>query len=162
MTVETDDAVSYSVGLRYLTTDDTTYILEYYHNGKGYTEDEMKDFYSFADTAYQTYISTENDTLLTTAGSVSNAYGGQNPMRDYLYLRVSHKEPFDILYLTPAITGVLNLNDKSFTLAPELICSWITNTDIRFKVAVLSGSRETEYGEKLNDYKVEFMSRYYF
>ena len=118
----------------------------------------MENFYSFAETA----LSTGSVSSINKAATLSNAYGGQNPMRDYLYLRISKKDPFDILYLTPAVTGILNLNDSSYTFAPELGYSGITNTDIRFKIAALSGNRETEYGEKINDYKAELSLKYYF
>ncbi|MCK7515712.1 MAG: hypothetical protein MZV70_74865 [Desulfobacterales bacterium] len=37
------DAWSGLVGLRYLSSIDTTYILEYYHNGAGYGESEAKE-----------------------------------------------------------------------------------------------------------------------
>ena len=33
-------------------------------------------------------------------------YGRFTPMQDYLYLRLSQKEPWDILYFTPALTGI--------------------------------------------------------
>ncbi|MCK4910776.1 MAG: hypothetical protein KAR83_04000 [Thermodesulfovibrionales bacterium] len=158
----TDDATSYLIGLRYLTAADTTYILEYYHNGKGFTEDEMDDFYSFAEDVYQNYISTGDRAGLNKAKNLGNAYGGQNPMRDYLYMRISHKEPFEVLYLTPALTGLINLNDRSYSLSPELLYSGITNTELRLKGSILAGMRETEYGEKQNDYKVELLARYYF
>ncbi|MBE9504687.1 MAG: hypothetical protein IME96_10975 [Proteobacteria bacterium] len=83
-------------------------------------------------------------------------------MRDYLYLRISQKEPFDILYFTPSVTGIFNINDKSFSVAPELLYSGITNLELRFKAAFIAGKRETEYGEKQNDYKIELRARYHF
>jgi hypothetical protein len=159
---EKTDAYSYLIGLRYLSTAETTYIVEFYHNGKGYSQDEMEDFYLFAEKAYQSYISSGNDTLIKKAENISNAYGGQNPMRDYLYLRISHKEPFGILYLTPAITGLFNFHDESSSISPELLYKGITNTEIRLRGTILSGKRETEYGEKQNDYRAEIRLRYFF
>jgi hypothetical protein len=52
-------------------------------------------------------------------------------MKDYLYLRISQKEPFNILYFTPAITGMMNLNDKSVSISPELLYTGITNLELR-------------------------------
>lgn len=83
-------------------------------------------------------------------------------MRDYLYVRISQKEPFDILYFTPSVTGILNLNDKSFSLSPELLYTGITNLELRLKTALLSGQGNSEYGEKQNDYRAELRVRYYF
>ena len=83
-------------------------------------------------------------------------------MRDYLYLRISQKEPFDILYFTPSVTGIYNVNDKSFSVAPELLYSGITNLELRLKTAFIRGERGTEYGEKQNDYKVELRVMYHF
>ena len=83
-------------------------------------------------------------------------------MRDYIYLRASRKEPFDILYFTPSATVILNVNDKSFSLSPELLYTGITNLELRLKASFLSGQCLSEYGEKQNDYKAELRARYYF
>ncbi len=83
-------------------------------------------------------------------------------MKDYLYARVSQKEPFNILYFTPSLTGIFNVNDKSFSLSPELLYTGITNLELRFKTSFLIGENDSEYGEKQNDYRAEFRVRYYF
>ncbi len=157
------DATSYLAGIRYLTETDTTYILEYYRNGTGYSENEMSVFFSFVDNACDAYVSTGNGMLLQKAGNVAAGnYGRPNPMRDYLYFRASRKEPFDILYLTPAITWILNLDDGSFSLSPEIEYDGVKNLDLRLKASLLKGDRYSEFGEKPNDWKVEFRARYYF
>ena len=157
------NAVSYLAGIRYLTEKDTTYILEYYRNGTGFTEREATDYYSFIDDGYSVYVSTGNDSLLKKAANVTTGnYGKPNPMRDYLYFMASQKEPFDILYFTPSITGIFNVNDKSFSLSPELLYTGIKNLDLRFKTSILRGDQYSEYGEKPYDYKVELRARYYF
>lgn len=104
-------------GLRYLTYADTTYILEYYHNGEGFIGKETGD---------------------------------------YLYLRISQKEPFDILYFTPSITLMSNLNNENRSLAPELVYLPITNLELRLKGTFYSGS------ERQNKYKLELKIGYYF
>lgn len=83
-------------------------------------------------------------------------------MRDYLYFRASQKEPFDILYFTPAITTTVNLQDGSLVVIPELAYSPVTNLDLRLRIPVLFGGKGTEYGEKQNKYRVELRARYYF
>jgi len=157
------DAKSCLLGMRYLTEKDTTYILEYYKNGTGFTGGEMRDYFSFINKGYDSYISTGSDTLLKRASSITtSSYGKANAIRDYLYLRVSQKEPFDILYFTPSVTLITNLNDKSFSLSPELLYTGVTNLELRLKTTFISGERLSEYGEKQNDYRAEFRARYYF
>lgn len=157
------DAKSYLIGIRYLTEEEATYILEYYYNGTGFTSAEMRDYFGFVNKGYDSYVSTGSDTLLQKALDLTEGnYGRMNPMRDYIYLRASRKEPFDILYFTPSISWVLNINDKSFSLSPELLYAGITNLELRIKAAFIAGERLSEYGEKQNDYRAELRARYYF
>ena len=100
------DAKSGLIGMRYLTEKDTTYILEYYRNGTGFSAGEMRDYFSFINKGYDTYVSTGSDASLKKAANITAGnYGRSNAMRDYLYLRASQKEPFDILYFTPCHHG---------------------------------------------------------
>ena len=97
------------------------------------------------------------------ASSVTEGnYGRPNPMQDYLYLRVTQKEPFNILYFTPAITTIMNLDDRSLQISPELLYTGFTNWEFRLKGTALVGQKGTEFGEKQNDYRVELRVRYYF
>jgi hypothetical protein len=156
------DVVSYLAGFRYLSEADTTYILEYYHNGRGYSTDETEEFFSLVESGYQDFLLSGDATLLGRAGRVAGAYGRQNPMRHYLYVRTSQKDPFDILYFTPAVTWIQNLSDGSASVSPEVSYRGITNLEVRLKGGILLGSRETEYGEKQNDYRAELRLRYFF
>ena len=157
------DAKSVLTGMRYLTEKDTTYILEYYRNGTGFSPTEMRDYFTFINKGYDTYVSTGSDALLKKAANITaGSYGRPNAMRDYLYLRASQKEPFDILYFTPAITGILNIRDKSFSMSPEFLYAGITNLELRLKASFISGERLSDYGEKQNDYRMELRARYYF
>jgi hypothetical protein len=157
------DAKSYLLGIRYLTASDTTFILEYYRNGTGFSHLEMKDYFTFIDKGYDLHLKNGNESLLKKAGSVTEGnYGRPNPMEDYLYLRVTQKEPFNILYFTPAITTIMNLNDRSFSFSPELLYTGFTNWELRLKGTALVGQKGTDFGEKQNDYRVEFRIRYYF
>ncbi|MDP8257870.1 MAG: hypothetical protein P9L90_00385 [Candidatus Aadella gelida] len=161
--LNTYDAKSYLLGIRYLTGLDTTFIAEYYHNGTGFTDGEMEDYFSFINTAYGTYAASGNDNALGKALKLTEGnYGSINPMKDYLYVRVSQKDPFYILYFTPSLTGIYNINDQSFSLSPELLYAGITNLELRLKTSFLIGGSKSEYGEKQNDYRVEFRVRYYF
>jgi hypothetical protein len=154
---------SYLLGLRYLTAIDTTYIFEYYHGGTGFTEDEMKNYFAFINKGYQSYLSTGSDALLQRAVTLTeNNYGRINPMRNYLFLRVSQKEPFDILYFTPAITGMFNWDDGGFNLSPEAVYTRIRNLELRLKATFIIAGRDSEFGEKPNAYRFEFRAGYYF
>lgn len=157
------DATSHLWGIRYLSQAETTYILEYYHNGMGYTKSEMEDFYSFIAQGYNTYLTSGDRSLLQSAsGTTNETYGRRNPMRDYLYLRISQKEPFEVLYFTPMVTSIFNLNDSSFSLGPELVYTGIKNLELRFRALFLVGDANTEYGEKQNDFGIGLRARYYY
>jgi len=83
-------------------------------------------------------------------------------MRDYLYLKVSQKDPFDILYFVPAITVVYNMEDQSASITPQLTYSPLTNLTVDLKTGFLIGKNKTEYGEKINNAKVVLSIKYYF
>ena len=48
-----ESTLSWLLGLRHLSTFELTTIIEYYHHGGGYTEDELSGFYRLVDTAPQ-------------------------------------------------------------------------------------------------------------
>jgi len=148
------DATSYLLGLRYLTENDTTWIAEYYRNGTGYTQSQLTDFHRLVDRG--------NPALLTKARQLSTSYGRANAGERYLYLRASQKEPFDIVYFTPSATLIANLDDRSWSLTPELLYTGVTNLDLRLRATWLKGGSGTEFGEKQNERKLELMARFYF
>jgi hypothetical protein len=159
----TTHATNTLVGFRYLTESEITTIFEYYHNATGFTETDMADYYAFIDQGYTTYLVSGDTSGLKRASSISNNhYSQRNPMRDYLYLRVSQKEPFDILYFTPAITSILNVNDHSFSLGPEWLYTGVKNLELRLRTTFLVGDSYTEFGEKQNDFWVGLRARYYY
>ena len=157
------DVMSYLVGFRYLTERETTFIVEYYRNGTGFTGEQMEDFFRFVEAGDATFQSTGNPAGIRRAITLAEGpYGRPNPMRSYLYARAAQKEPFDILYFTPAVTTVVNVVDRSFVVIPELTYSPRTNLELRLRGVALVGEPRTEYGEKQNDYRLELRVRYYF
>jgi hypothetical protein len=82
--------------------------------------------------------------------------------KKYLYMRMSQKDPFDILYVTPALMAIVNSGDWSYSLSPEVAYTRITNLELRLKAMVLTRGRLSEFGGKLYDYRVELRGRYYF
>jgi hypothetical protein len=158
-----EDADSYLLGLRYLTARETTYILEYYRNGTGYSKREMQDFFRFVDSGLAERLAGGADRLLARAAAAAQAgYGRAHAMGRYAYLRITQKDPFDILYFTPALTSIVNLQDGSFSVTPELLYAGFTNIELRLRFFYLKGRELTDFGEKQNSRRVEFRARLYF
>jgi len=157
------DVINGLIGIRHLTTFDLTTILEYYHNGMGFSADDMKNYYNYIHQGYNRYKTMGNAQMLNVAQNLAmSGYGWISPMEDYLQLRLSQKEPLDILYFTPAVTVMFNLDDQSYNITPELLYTGITNLELRLRAGFIRGSRDTEFGEKANDYRFEFRAGYYF
>ncbi len=161
--VESDDITSGLIGIRYLSSHDLTSIIEYYHNGNGYSEQEMDLFYDRVDEAMGQWTNTGDDVPLTAAGKLgSRGYTRPYAGKNYLYARFSQKEPFDVLYFTPAVTTIVNLDDGSFSVTPELTYTGYTNWELQVRWAILEGDPNSEYGEKQNSNKIELRVRYFF
>ncbi|PKN71013.1 MAG: hypothetical protein CVU54_03265 [Deltaproteobacteria bacterium HGW-Deltaproteobacteria-12] len=157
------EAHSYLIGIRYLTAFDLTAIIEYYHNGTGFTQDEMKNYYGLINRGFNTYQATGNTAALVQAQQLADAgYSRANAMANYLYVRFSQKEPFDILYFTPALTWMMNADDQSWSLTPELLYNGFTNWELRLRAGLIFGAGNSEFGEKQNNYRIELRVGYYF
>ena len=154
---------SYLLGLRYLSKTDITTILEFYHNDAGYSEIEMDRFYQLVSDANAQYVSTGADSLFRQASTISkNGYAKPQAGQNYLYVRMIQKEPYELLYYTPGITAIFNLDDQSYSLNPEMIYTGFTNWNLRLRYSRIEGGRFTEYGGKSNASKLELRVRYYF
>lgn len=127
-------STSYLLGLRYLTERETTWIAEVYRNGAGLTQAQFR----------------------------AQPVGRPNPMRNYLYLRASQKEPFDILYFTPSVTVIANLDDGSYALIGELLYTGFRDFELRVRAAANRGDRLTEFGDKPVDARYELRARWFF
>ena len=159
VTTDTRDATSWLVGLRYLTAGETTYIAEYYRNGTGYSAAEADQFYQLVDTAF----ATGNSALVQRALSLGQGgYGRPNPGQEYVYFRAQQKDALGIVYFSPAITAMMNLQDRSYQVTPELQYTGINNLELRARLFLLEGGRSTDFGEKQNSRKFEVYARYYF
>ena len=157
LAVETRSFVNYLVGLRYLTERETTIIFEYYRNGGGFSTAESEQFYDLV------RASGGNDALAKLAArAAAQGYTKPNMMQHYINLRVSQKEPFDILNFTPAVTLIANTDDRSHSLIPEAVYTGINNLELRLRLGLNGGGVSTEYGEKAVRTRVELRLRYYF
>jgi hypothetical protein len=157
LAMETRSYTSSLLGLRYLTERDTTLIFELYRNGGGYSKEELEAFYDLVD------ASASNPAFAQAASrAAAQGYNRPNAARQYGYLRISQKEPFDILDFTPSLTLIANTDDDSWSLIPEAVYAGITNLELRLRLALNRGDRATEYGEKAARSRVELRARYFF
>jgi hypothetical protein len=163
VTSEVGNATSYLVGLRYLTEGNTTYIAEYYRNGTGYSDQEAEQFYQLVDNGFAQFEQSGSTVLLQKALALSQgSYGRPNPGKDYLYFRAQQKDALGIVYFQPAITAMMNWQDRSYQVTPELLYTGVNNLELRLRLFLLQGGSATDFGEKQNSRKLEFYARYYF
>ena len=144
-------------GLRYLSVAETTWIIEYYRNGAGYTGSEIR---RMATLARENKIFPGLDRGASRIGRPE--FGAPQPMRDYLYVRAMHNEPFDRLYTRAGATLMINLQDGSASIIPEIAYTGFTNLELRGRIAILTGGRNTDFGERLNRWRTEIRARYFF
>ena len=145
------------IGARYLNERDTTIIFELYRNGGGYTTDELGAFYDLV------RASVTNPALTQPASrAAAQGYNRPNAAQRYAYLRVSQKEPFDILDFTPSVSLIANTSDHSWSLIPELLYTGVKNLELRARVALNRGDAGTEYGERIVRSRIELRARFYF
>lgn len=155
--LETRSHSSALVGLRYLSQQDTTVILEWYRNGGGYGSDELAAYYDLVK------ASALNPGVFPAALRIATqGYVRPNAGRHYTYLRVSQKEPFGILYFTPSVSVIANVGDRSWTVIPEVLYTGIKNLELRARVQVNGGGAGTEFGEKGVRSRFELRGRYFF
>lgn len=151
---------SYLLGLRYLTQGEVTWIGEYYRNGAGYGAEELSNYYQFLGDAL---TASATPALINKAlTAAQSGYGKPNPGRDYLYLKASVNEPFDWVYGAASLTSIVNLNDHSFQITPEISYTGFSNLELRARLIVLGGQPHTEFGEKIASSRVEVYVRYFF
>lgn len=154
-TTATRDA--WLLGLRYLTARDTTIIAELYRHGGGYSRAQLADYYDLV------RASDASPLLLATASRAAAAgYGRSNAARQYAYLRVSQKEPFDVLDFTPSVTLIVNTGDRSWAAIPELLYTGVRNVELRARLAVNRGDARTEFGERPVRHRLELRARVFF
>jgi len=155
--VQRQDYTSALVGLRYLTESDTTFIVELYRNGGGYTSDELAGFYELV------RGSAGNAALgQLAARAATQGYGRPNAAQRYAYLRISQKEPFDILDFTPSMTVIINTDDRSWSAITEMLYTGIKNVEVRARLAFNHGGAGSEFGERAVRSRAELRVRWFF
>ena len=156
---ENIDGSSYLIGFRWLNRWNITTIGEYYQNEAGLSKVEFEQYQEFMAKA----VSSGNNIAVSSALNTGKTYfGDPNLMREYLYLKVSWQEPFNMLYFTPAVQLLYNLDDQSYSAGLPFSYKPITNLEFVFWPVVFAGGENTEYGSKQYEGKAEFWARFYF
>jgi hypothetical protein len=150
-------------GVRYLTEANTTFIIDYFRSGAGYTSAEMGTYFDVVERGYAAWAAGGDERLLERAGRATAAgYGRMSPMRNYLYARVNQPDAFDVLYLTLGASAIVNVDDGSYTLLPEVQYKPLENLELRGLANIQRGGSRTEFGEKQANVRLELRIRYYF
>lgn len=157
-----EDEISYLLGARYRTADDITLLLEYYFNGRGNALQDQQRFYECVQQAWETGDQSLIDQLPLGEDLDRGPFSRPNPMRDYLAFRAWWEEPKDVLYLTAGLQVLANLEDDSFSVAPELSYEGFDDLQLRLRATLPFGGTNSEWGEKPNVYKIELQGRYFF
>lgn len=162
-TLSREDQWSYLVGARWLNSVETTVIAEYYHNGAGYDSGQLDAFFAYQERAYRNWLSSGNASYMERAERSTRPYYRQRTFgRDYLYLKISQKEPFGVLYFTPWLAVIVNLQDQSLNLQPGMTYTPLTNLELNFRVGIPLGPAGSEFGEKQDLVRPEMWVRYFF
>jgi hypothetical protein len=161
-TPRVEDEVSYLLGTRYRTADDITLIWEYYYNGLGNDEQQQQQFYRCVHQAWETGDQDIIDRLPVGKDIDKGPFSRPNPMQRYMNFRVWWEEPRNLLYVTPGVQVLYNLDDQSFSVSSDISYTGYEDLEFRLRATVPFGDELTEWGEKPNQYKIELRARYYF
>jgi hypothetical protein len=156
------DYTSVLLGGRYLAPTNTTFIVDLYRNGAGFTEDEIADYFGLIDSARQAAVAGDVAMLAAARRAAELGYARPNAMRDYLYARVSQPDVFGILYLNAAVNTIWNLGDGSASILGEFTWRAAGNLELRSQIGLAAGRAATDFGEKQSNVRAEFRARYYF
>lgn len=150
---------SYLFGTRYLTTMNTTLIVEVYHRGNGMNEGEYADYVAYVKNGLTEDAASNAEAYRSVVNDLSRS---KNLMRDYVYAKLTHPEPFSLLYSSVSAFVIYNLQDRSFALSPQFAYQPFTNFELLCWPSFLVGDAETEYGTRAFQRKLEFWMRFFF
>lgn len=150
---------SYLFGFRWLNRWSITTIGEYYRNEAGLSKAEFDEYYGFLANAV---VSGSNIAASGALNTSKTYFSDPNLMREYLYLKVSWQEPFNMLYFTPAVQLLCNLDDQSYSAGFPVSYKPITNLEFMFWPVVFAGGENTEYGSKQYESKLDLRATFYF
>lgn len=155
----TNSGSEYLFGLRFINTRLTTTILEYFHSDFGYSS---SDITRFSDYLEKTILSPNPVDLKDAASVAQSFFFSKNIGQDYLYIKFSQPEPFEILYLTATVQSIINLSNLSLLLSPIISYKPYTNSEFILWSTVFLGDPDSEYGIKSVAWSSELWLRIYF
>jgi hypothetical protein len=123
----------------------------------------MEAYFDLIDRGYDEWtVGGDARTLTIAARATEAGYGRMNPMRNYVYGRVNQPDALGVLYLTLGASTIVNVDDGSFSVLPEVQYKPTENLELRWLANIQRGGSWTEFGEKPADVRVELRARYYF
>lgn len=144
------DGFAYLAGFRWLSPWNVTTVFEYYHTDAGLSRNEFLDYYSYLGSA----LAAGTSPAVSQALSHSKSYfSSSSLMRDYLYLKLSKPEPFNLVDTSLSIFAIYNILDNSASAGFQIGYKPVTNLEIAFQTTLLLGPADTEFGSKSNNYK---------
>jgi hypothetical protein len=156
-------ATNVVLGIRYLTSTTTTPIVDFFRNGTGYAPADMATYFDVIERGYASRTVSGDDRLLALADRATAAgYGRMNPMRNYVYGRVNQPDALGVLYLALGTGAIVNMDDGSFVVLPEVQYKAAQNLERRRLASLQRGGPRTEFGEKPADLRLEIRVRYSF
>ncbi len=155
-------ATSVLVGVRFLLSTNTTFVVEHYRNGPGISADALSAFVARVSDAWSRWSATGDSGPLSALAASSQPFLQPTGMRDYLFVRASLPDLFGVVYLNAALTAIVNERDGSFSLTQETTYKAATNLELRSQAGWIAGGRGTDFGERQANLRWEVRARYFF
>jgi hypothetical protein len=156
---EARSADNFVLGTRYLAPTNTTFILEYLHQGTGLTSERMSAYYRVLDSPRASEDPGASGEILRNSAEY---YSGQFVMTDYLFLKISHPDPFMLVYLTPSAYTIVNLVDGSLMAGFEATYSRLSHLLLTVRCVAFAGPDESEYGIRPAQQRFELRAKWSF
>ena len=151
--------LSYLIGIRWLSDWNVTAVFEYYHNDGGLTPEKFEIYYNFLINA----SISGNPINISNAASLNKKYfQSSSLMWDYLYLKLSWPDPFNLLYFTPSLYTIFNLNDLSYVVGVPLSYKPFNNFEFNIIPVVFMGNTNSEFGMKQIESRADIQISFYF
>jgi hypothetical protein len=156
---EARNASNLVLGTRYLAPFNTTFILEYLHQGTGLTSEQMSAYYRALESPRASEGPAAPREILQNS---TKYYSGQFIMTDYVYARVSHPDPFMLVYFTPAAYIIVNLVDGSLMAGFEVTYGRLSHLLLTARCVTFAGAHESEYGIRPAVERIELRGKWSF
>ncbi len=140
------------LGLRYLTKNEITLIMEVYRDSSGLTKSE----------SIQLYETIGNLDAFEAKQYWAKIQQKKTLSQNYGYLKISLKEPFNWLYFTSSFSWLGNLDDGSSNNTVQFAYSPSDNWSFLLNLQHLQGNQYTQYGEGIINDKLELSAGYSF